>query len=193
MTDKQWTQVKNYLNCYGKAKLKIDDHYITLTRETTRNRLYYSMNIDDATEAERELTDEEKKKFCNKHTKHMKDSTYEWYGDLWYSFGRMKSHFIKNNKSIESIEPYIENEEGENLMLNENCEKNSKGAFSASELLSLLKAIDPTVHSCTYTVRDNGEEIVAVWFDDGNFFENVCVTGDSLAQLAIDVLKKVIM
>lgn len=69
----------------------------------------------------------------------------------------------------------------------------SKGDFSATELFSLLKAIDPTVHSCTYTVRDNGEEIITVWFDDGNFGENVRVTGDSLAQLTIDVLKKIIM
>ena len=67
-----------------------------------------------------------------------------------------------------------------------------KGDFVLNELTTLLKTLDNTVHSCTYTY-ENDNEIVTVWFDDGYFGENVCVTGDSLAQLTIDVIKKAIM
>lgn len=67
-----------------------------------------------------------------------------------------------------------------------------KNDFVVTKLAELLKSFDSTVHSCTYTY-ENENEIVTVWFDDGYFGEKVCVTGDSLAQLTLDVIKKVIM
>ena len=74
--------------------------------------------------------------------------------------------------------------------------KNSKAKFVTTELTKLLKAMDSEIHSCTYTIKDNGEEIVTVWsgfFGEADCDCKVCVTGDSLAQLTIDVIKKAVM
>lgn len=71
-----------------------------------------------------------------------------------------------------------------------------KAKFVTTELTELLKAMDNKIHSCTYAVNDNGEEIVTVWdniYGEPNCGLQVYVTADSLAQLTIDVIKKVIM
>lgn len=66
-----------------------------------------------------------------------------------------------------------------------------KSEFVSNELTMLLKTLDNTIRSCTY--YEDGDEIVVVQFNDGSCELKVCVTGDSLAQLTIDVIKKSIM
>ena len=74
---------------------------------------------------------------------------------------------------------------------------NLKAEFVTTELRKLLIAIDNKISYCTYMITENGEEIVSVWWtDDFSNITNkvrVCVTGDSLAQLTIDVIKKAVM
>lgn len=124
MTDKQWEQVESSLNCLGQAKLKIDGYNITLTAGIIKKRLAYTVYINGAIKVAHALNEcEERRRFYNKHIQHMCSAaelrkaskkaqkilkscnlTFEWYEPFWYSFSRMKSHFIKNNESIEFIE-----------------------------------------------------------------------------------------
>ena len=69
---------------------------------------------------------------------------------------------------------------------------NSKDEFVTNELTMLLKAIDGMIDRCTYT-SDEKNEFVTVWFKDSDISETACITGDSHAQLTVDVLRKIIM
>lgn len=123
MTDEQWKQVENALNSLGQAKLKIDGYDITLAAAILKNRIAYAVYINGKMKMAHSLDDcEERRKFHNKHTHclcsaseirkapkevqaFLKDSgTFDWYEPYWFSFSRMKSHFIRNNESIEFVE-----------------------------------------------------------------------------------------
>ena len=124
MTDEQWKQIENALNSFSRAKLKIDGYDIALATEVYKNKVIYAVYINGKMKMAHAIKDcEERRKFFNKHTSplystrelnkapedireflknHNKD--FEWYEPYWNSFNRMKSHFIKNNESIELVE-----------------------------------------------------------------------------------------
>ena len=127
MTDEQWKQVEDSLNdlyLCSKVKLKIDGYDITLVTDIYKNKVIYAVYINGKIKMAHAIEDcEERRRFFNKHIsslysarelnkapedireflkKHNK--TVEWYEPYWNSFNRMKSHFIKNNESIELVE-----------------------------------------------------------------------------------------
>ena len=124
MTDEQWKQAEDSLNdlySCSKVKLKIDGYDITLVTDIYKNKVIYAVYINGKIKMAHAIEDcEERRRFYNKHAscvysskeiskapkhiqKFMKNNNIavEWHEPYWNSFNRMKSHFIKNNESIE--------------------------------------------------------------------------------------------
>ena len=116
--------MENALNSFSRAKLEIDGYDITLATEIYKNKVIYAVYINGKIKMAHAIEDcEERRRFYNKHAscvysskeiskapkhiqKFMKKNNVaiEWYEPYWNSFNRMKSHFIKNNESIELVE-----------------------------------------------------------------------------------------
>ncbi len=128
MTVEDWKEVETRLSIpYSSVKLKIDRYDVTIGHAMEKPLKYcLAIYIDGIFKTKWVLEDcEIRRRFCSKHTKSlltakekkalmrqrkalreqiMKDMTFEWYSPYWSSFRSLKSHLIKNNKSIELVE-----------------------------------------------------------------------------------------
>ena len=128
MTAEEWKKVESALiPPFGRVKLKIDEYNIDIEVVYDKPLKYcYAVYIDGTFKGKWLLEDcEIRKRFCQKHTKSLlnakqkqqlkrerieireqviKNTTYEWYEPYFSSFRTLKSHFIKNNNSIELLE-----------------------------------------------------------------------------------------
>lgn len=128
MTAEDWKEVETRLSIpYSSVKLKIDGYDVTIGHAVEKPLKYcLAIYIDGIFKTKWVLEDcEIRRRFCSKHTKSlltakekkalmrqrkalreqiMKDMTFEWYSPYWSSFRSLKSHLIKNNKSIELVE-----------------------------------------------------------------------------------------
>lgn len=123
MTPEQWKELEQTLSSsYGIAKLKIDGYNITLNVEPYKGlRSCIAVYVDGKIKMENITNDSDiRRRFYCKHTKQLfkadkkKEAKmtraerealgYEYYEPWWTSFRSMKSHFIKNNASIELLE-----------------------------------------------------------------------------------------
>lgn len=128
MTTEDWKKVENaLLSPYGKVNMKIDGYDVTIIC-VLEKPLHYCLGvyIDEKIKGEWITEDcEIRRRFYQKHTKSLldskqkkrlkrerkalreeilKQSSYDWYEPYWKSVRSMKSHFIKNNNSIELVE-----------------------------------------------------------------------------------------
>lgn len=125
MTEEEWKEVENELLVYGyPAKLKIDGYNIFLMAIRENMKLSIGLFVDGKFKYEwiHEECDIRKRFMCpskhclvkqkdlNRVTKSKKkqqeikaNNTYTSYSPYWASFKRLKSHLIKNNKSIELL------------------------------------------------------------------------------------------
>lgn len=129
MTEKQWQDIQAKLIYSGMIiRMKIDGYNVALQSQfenANRMKLVIAVYIDDKMDAdmlkpENEacikfmcpckkcmLTQKQIAEFSRskKKQKALKDKyTYTYYIPYWSSFRRLKSHFIKNNTSIELID-----------------------------------------------------------------------------------------
>ena len=129
MTEKQWQDIQAKLIYQGMIiRMKIDGYNVALQSQyenADRMKLVIAVYIDDKMDAdmlkpENEvclkfmcpckkcmLTQKQIAEFSRskKKQKALKDKyTYTYYIPYWSSFRRLKSHFIKNNTSIELID-----------------------------------------------------------------------------------------
>lgn len=128
MTVEDWKEVETRLSIpYSSVKLKIDGYDVTIGHAMEKPLKHcLVIYIDGIFKTKWVLEDcEIRRRFCSKHTKSlltakekkalmrqrkalreqiMKDMTFEWYSPYWSSFRSLKSHLIKNNKSIELVE-----------------------------------------------------------------------------------------
>mgnify|MGYP000086112523 CR=1 FL=1 len=129
MTEKQWQDIQAKLTYPGMSiRMKIDGYNVALQSQyenADRMKLVIAVYIDDKMDAdmlkpENEvclkfmcpckkciLTQKQIAEFSRskKKQKALKDKyTYTYYIPYWSSFRRLKSHFIKNNTSIELID-----------------------------------------------------------------------------------------
>lgn len=130
MTPEQWKELEQTLSSsYGFAKLKIDGYNITLNVEPYKGlRSCIAVYVDGEIKTENIIKDcDIRRRFYCKHTKQIvridkkmtakmtkaekkvveefeKENYYEHYEPWWTFFRSMKSHFIKNNASIELLE-----------------------------------------------------------------------------------------
>lgn len=65
-----------------------------------------------------------------------------------------------------------------------------KQSFTAFELSSLVKRLDPNITGASYTFGETGEEYVYIFYRDGSF-KRATVTADGLITMVRDVLRKV--
>ncbi len=125
MTNEDWKRIEEQLSYpLGRAKMIIDGYNVTLACEPEKPLHYVIMvYIDGEFRAKWVMEDcDIRRKFCSRHTKCFLDQktrnrlkrekkafrekvkkqfTTEYYLPYWNSFKMMKSHFIKNNSSIE--------------------------------------------------------------------------------------------
>lgn len=67
----------------------------------------------------------------------------------------------------------------------------SKMGFVQMYLQSLMQRLDPTINAVMYTYDDGaGEEYVVVCRNGKN--QRICVTGDSLAAMTMDVIREAV-
>jgi hypothetical protein len=128
VTADEWEKVENTLSSpYGIAKLKIDGYNVTIGHAQVKPLQYcLAVYIDNIFKTEWAITDcDIRRRFCQRHTKCllttkekkqlnrekkavreeiMQKMTYNWYEPYWNTFRTMKSHFLKNNTSIELME-----------------------------------------------------------------------------------------
>lgn len=128
MKPEDWKEVESRLSIpYSSVKLKVDGYNVKIGHALEKPLKYcLVVYIDGKFKMEWALNDcDIRRRFCNRHTKSIltakekkalkrerkafrekiiKDSTYEWYEPYWSSFRSLKSHLIKNNKSIEIVE-----------------------------------------------------------------------------------------
>lgn len=128
MTAEEWEKVESALNSpFGRVKLKIDEYNIDIGIVLDKPLKYcYAVYIDGIFKGKWLSEDcEIRRRFCQRHTKSLlnakgkqklkrerkeireqviKNTTYEWYEPYFSSFRTLKSHFIKNNNSIELLE-----------------------------------------------------------------------------------------
>ncbi len=123
MTPEQWKELEQTLSSsYGIAKLKIDGYNITLNVEPYKGlRSCIAVYVDGKIKWANIFNDcDIRRRFYCKRTKQLfkadkiKEAKmtraerealgYEYYEPWWTSFRSMKSHFIKNNASIELLE-----------------------------------------------------------------------------------------
>ena len=126
MTNEEWHSVENELkHPPGIVKMNIDGYNVTITHAIVKPMQYcIAVFINGVFEMKWVTEDTDiRRRFCSKHTKSMvtaKDKkklnitnrelkrikakyTYDWYEPYWNSFRSMKSHFLKNNDSIELV------------------------------------------------------------------------------------------
>ncbi|MDE5917695.1 MAG: hypothetical protein K2G62_06185 [Oscillospiraceae bacterium] len=128
MTAEEWKTVESALiPPFGRVKLKIDEYNVDIGVVYDKPLKYcYSVYIDGIFKSKWLLEDcEIRKRFCQKHTKSLlnakqkqklkreskafreqiiEQTTVVWYEPYFSSFRTLKSHFIKNNNSIELVE-----------------------------------------------------------------------------------------
>lgn len=81
---------------------------------------------------------------------------------------------------------------------NNNYEQFTKRAFVKTYLEPLIKRIDTDILTCEYVkATPSNEEYVNVWFNsrfpNGTpYRRQICVTANSIAYIAIDVIKAII-
>lgn len=128
MTSEDWKKVESALSSpYGKVDFKIDGYNITVVC-VMEKPLHYCLGVYVDGKIKGEWISrncEVRRRFYQKHTKSLLDSkqkkrlkrekkafreeilkeySYDWYEPYWKSVRTMKSHFIKNNSSIELAE-----------------------------------------------------------------------------------------
>ncbi len=128
MTADDWKQVEEKLSgVFGSVNLKIDGYNITIQRSLiSKNTLANMVYVNGEFQGKWLGEDcEERRRFCcsnsrcftskktiakyarvfGKKSEIYKNAitVYTYYMPSWNSFKRMKSHFIKNNKSIELV------------------------------------------------------------------------------------------
>ena len=128
MTSEEWNKVEQtLLSPFSSVKLKIDGYNVSVTCMPEKP-LHYCMHvfIDGKFKYKWLMEDcDIRRRFCQQHTKSLlnakenkqlkrkskyirdevkKNMSCKYYLPLWRSFRLMKSHFIKNNDSIELIE-----------------------------------------------------------------------------------------
>lgn len=132
MTLEDWKKVENALSSpYGSVNLKIDGYEVTIICVMDKPLHYHlAVYVDGKIKGDWIFKDcEIRRKFYQKHTKSLldskqkkrlkrekkdfrekilKESSYDWYEPYWKSVRSMKSHFIKNNNSIELMEEGLE-------------------------------------------------------------------------------------
>lgn len=128
ITAEEWKKVESALNVpYGRVKLKIDEYNVDIAIVYEKPLKYcYGVYIEGIFKGKWLAEDcEIRRRFCQRHTKSLltvkdkkklkrerkafreqiiKEATFEWYEPYFHSFRTMKSHFIKNNNSIELLE-----------------------------------------------------------------------------------------
>ena len=126
MTKEEWEQAENSLAwSYGRVGMKIDGYDVTVVVEplkALKNVLVVYVNGEWKGKWLSEDC-EERRRFYQKHTGNILSrkeqkrlarekkavreavgkTTYDWYSPYWTSFRSLKSHLIKNNKSIELV------------------------------------------------------------------------------------------
>ncbi len=128
MTDEQWKEVeKKLVPPFGRVELEIDGYKVTIVAQLVekkkfsfvvyvngfirgewskddceiRRRFYYESKRSLLTKSEKAKIKKMRKSVREKLLERTKYSIYLPY---WGSFSRLKSHLIKNNKSIELVE-----------------------------------------------------------------------------------------
>lgn len=127
MTNEDWKYVEDELSCtFGHVNLLIDGYNVTLECRLEKPRhCVIAVFIDGKFNMKWAMEDcDIRRRFCSHHTKcflsqkarnHLKrekrafrekikeQATTEYFLPYWNSFRLMKSHFIKNNTSIELV------------------------------------------------------------------------------------------
>lgn len=127
MTNEDWKYVEDELSCtFGRVKLLIDGYNVTLECRPEKPLHYViAVFIDGKFNLKWTMDDcDIRRRFCSRHTKCFldqkarnrlkrekkafreevkKQATTEYFLPYWNSFRLMKSHFIKNNTSIELV------------------------------------------------------------------------------------------
>ncbi|MBO5449701.1 MAG: hypothetical protein J5994_10310 [Ruminococcus sp.] len=130
MTPEDWAKVEKALsNPFNYVNLKIDGYNVMIGHALEKPLKYcLAVYIDCEFKMEWALSDcDIRRRFFRRRTKSLltakekkalkrerkdfqekikKESTIEWYEPCWSSFKSLKSHLIKNNKSIEFVEAY---------------------------------------------------------------------------------------
>lgn len=132
MSNDDWKKAEQSLSwsylswSYGKVEMKIDGYNVTIVVEPLKAlKNVLVVYVNDKLKCTWLSEDcEERRRFFQKHTKNLLSrkeqkrlarekkavreavgkTTYEWYSPYWTSFRSLKSHLIKNNKSIELME-----------------------------------------------------------------------------------------
>ena len=127
MTKEEWNELEHTLVTVGcHADLEIDGykvHLMVVPYKSLTNVIYVDVNGKGLKRCTLEDC-EERRRFCQPHKRSLltaddkkrlkrerkafreeveKKATYYYYMPFWTSFRSMKSHFIKNNKSIELV------------------------------------------------------------------------------------------
>lgn len=126
MTKEEWEYAEKRLyNTYSKLQLKVDDYDVSIVVEPLKplkNVLVVYVNGEWKGKWLSEDC-EERRRFYQKHTGNILSrkeqkrlarekkavreavgkTTYDWYSPYWTSFRSLKSHLLKNNKSIEFV------------------------------------------------------------------------------------------
>lgn len=126
MTKEEWEYAEKRLyNTYSRLQLKVDDYDVSIVVEPLKplkNVLVVYVNGEWKGKWLSEDC-EERRRFYQKHTGNILSrkeqkrlarekkavreavgkTTYDWYSPYWTSFRSLKSHLIKNNKSIELV------------------------------------------------------------------------------------------
>lgn len=126
MTKEEWEYAEKRLyNTYSRLQLKVDDYDVSIVVEPLKplkNVLVVYVNGEWKGKWLSEDC-EERRRFFQKHTGNILSrkeqkrlarekkavreavgkTTYDWYSPYWTSFRSLKSHLIKNNKSIELV------------------------------------------------------------------------------------------
>lgn len=126
MTKEEWEYAEKRLyNTYSRLQLKVDDYDVSIVVEPLKplkNVLVVYVNGEWKGKWLSEDC-EERRRFYQKHTGNILSrkeqkrlarekkavretvgkTTYDWYSPYWTSFRSLKSHLLKNNKSIEFV------------------------------------------------------------------------------------------
>ena len=126
MTKEEWEYAEKRLyNTYSRLQLKVDDYDVSIVVEPLKplkNVLVVYVNGEWKGKWLSEDC-EERRRFFQRHTGNILSrkeqkrlarekkavreavgkTTYDWYSPYWTSFRSLKSHLIKNNKSIELV------------------------------------------------------------------------------------------
>lgn len=133
MTVQDWEYAEKELSgIFGRVDFIIDDYKVTVSCRLEKTRHYVlAVFIDGKFDLKWAMDDcDIRRRFCSRHTRCSlnqkqrnrlkrerkafreevrKRMTYEYFLPYWNSFRSMKSHFIKNNTSIELVKTEAEN------------------------------------------------------------------------------------